>query len=56
MAWQKSLPRKLTAVSNVLVEPAKAIRGAAVAIFNLLIAILVMDLTYLIIIMVGQLL
>lgn len=47
---------KLTAVSNVLVEPATAIRGATVAMFKLLLAILVIDLAYLIIIMVGQLL
>ena len=47
---------ELTAVNNVLVEPATAIRGATVAMFNLLLVILVIDLPYLIIIMVGQLL
>lgn len=47
---------ELTAVNNVLVEPATAIRGATVAMFNLLLVILVIDLPYIIIIMVGQLL
>lgn len=44
-----------TAVNNVSVEPSTAIRGATVAMFNLLLAIYV-DLPYLIVIVVGQLL
>jgi hypothetical protein len=46
---------ELTTVNNVSVEPSTAIRGATVAMFNLLLAIYV-DLPYLIVIVVGQLL
>lgn len=46
---------ELTTVNNVSVEPSTTIRGATVAMFNLLLAIYV-DLPYLIVIVVGQLL